>query len=201
MNHTHDSQKNTLESHSEANITPAKISPLSGSHETRPCWQRWLRQVMFVPFWHNRWLTDEGKQKLNAAVTEAEIGHRGEVCLVIENTLPLSMAYHHCSRDRAIELFSHYRVWDTEENTGVLVYLNVCEHRLEIVADRGINRQVMPSMWKAMCDKALLGIQSGQPVQSMTTLLSDIGQLLRQYYYLEEDPKGNELSDELIYLR
>ncbi|MFO1384118.1 MAG: TPM domain-containing protein [Moraxella sp.] len=102
---------------------------------------------------HNRWLTPTAQQQLNHAITEAEQGHRGEVVLVIENHLPISSARLQNSRDRAIEVFGDYRVWDTQDNTGVLVYLNICERRLEIVADRGINSHVMPTMWQAMCDK------------------------------------------------
>ncbi|WP_250163751.1 hypothetical protein [Psychrobacter sp. WY6] len=86
-------------------------------------------------------------------MTRAERGHRGEVFLIVENHLPIQEAYYIGCRERAIELFSEYRVWDTEENTGVLVYVNICEHQLEIVADRGISAHVSPTVWRAMCDK------------------------------------------------
>lgn len=169
--------------------------------KTIPSWSRWWRQVMFVPMVHNRWLTPQGQTRLNQAVADAELGHRGEVFLVVENHLPLDIARTHNSRDRAIQMFADYRVWDTADNTGVLVYLNVCEHRLEIVADRGINAHVMPSMWQAMCDKALEGIKAGRQIDSVAELLADIGQLLRQYYQLENDLRGNELPDSMVYLR
>ena len=150
---------------------------------------------------HNRWLTVDVQQQLNQAIAQAEQGHRGEVVLVIENHLPLHTARFQSSRDRAIEVFGGYRVWDTADNTGVLVYLNVCERRLEIVADRGINSHVMPTMWQAMCDKALEGIKTNRQVDSLVELLSDVGQLLRQYYQLEHDPSGNEIADKMIFLR
>ena len=102
---------------------------------------------------------------------------------------------------RAVELFSRCRVWDTEENTGVLVYVNVCEHYLHIVADRGINAHVSPTVWRAMCDKAIAGIANQKTEDSLTDLLDEIGQLLRQYYHLEHDPAGNELSDTVLYLK
>lgn len=168
---------------------------------TNPSWARWWRQVVFIPVLHNRWLTPADAHQLTEAVSKAEAGHRGEVVLVIENTLPLDIARHHDSRDRAIDLFGLYRVWDTDDNTGVLVYLNVCEHRIEVVADRGINAQVMPSMWQAMCDKAIEGIKAGKQVDSLCGLLDDVGQLLRQHYRLSHDPRGNELPDKLVYLR
>lgn len=161
---------------------------------------RWWRQILFVPMLHSKWLTSEVKAHLTKKVTAAERAHRGEVFLVIENHLPIQAAYHMNCRERAIELFSEYQVWDTEENTGVLVYVNICEQNLEIVADRGISAHVSPTVWRAMCDKAIAGLANQKVEASLTDLLDEIGQLLRQYYYLEEDPAGNELSDTVIFL-
>ncbi|WP_131668209.1 TPM domain-containing protein [Psychrobacter pygoscelis] len=171
------------------------------SQPSQTSFARWWRQVMFVPLLHSRWVTPEARQRLTDKVTEAEKGHRGEVYLVIENHLPISSAYHNDCRDRAIELFSSCRVWDTEENTGVLVYVNVCEHALEIVADRGISEHVSPTVWQAMCDKALSGLKNKNVEESLAELLDEIGQLLRQHYYLEHDPAGNELSDTVLYIK
>ncbi len=162
---------------------------------------RWWRQVLFVPMLHSKWLTAKVKARLTAKVTEAERGHRGEVFLVIENHLPVQSAYYINCRERAIDLFSEYRVWDTEENTGVLVYVNVCEKSLDIVADRGISAHVSPTVWRAMCDKAVASIANQKIEESLTDLLDEIGQLLRQYYHLEHDPEGNELSDTVVFLK
>ncbi len=162
---------------------------------------RWWRQVLFVPMLHSKWLTSEAKARLTAKVTEAERGHRGEVFLIIENQLPIQAAYHIDCRERAVDLFSEYRVWDTEENTGVLVYVNICEHKLEIVADRGISAHVSPTVWQAMCEKAVAGIANQKMEESLSELLDEVGQLLRQYYHLEHDPEGNELSDTVVFLK
>lgn len=168
---------------------------------TTTSFARWWRQVLFVPLLHSRWITTETRLRLSAKVTDAERGHRGEVFLVIENHLPISSAYYNSAHERAVELFSRCRVWDTEENTGVLVYVNVCEHHLDIVADRGINAHVSPTVWQAMCDKAIAGIANQKTEDSLTDLLDEIGQLLRQYYHLEHDPAGNELSDTVLYIK
>ena len=115
--------------------------------------------------------------------------------------MPIQSAYSLNCRERAVELFSSYRVWDTEENTGVLVYVNICEQSLEIVADRGISAHVSPTVWRAMCDKAVAGIANRKVEESLTDLLDEIGQLLSQYYHLEHDPAGNELSDTVVFLK
>ncbi|HCN16546.1 MULTISPECIES: TPM domain-containing protein [Psychrobacter] len=162
---------------------------------------RWWRQVLFVPLLHSKWLTADAKARLTDKVTRAERGHRGEVFLIVENHLPIQEAYHIGCRDRAIDLFSEYRVWDTEENTGVLIYVNICEHQLEIVADRGISAHVSTTVWRAMCEKALSGIANKKTEESLTELLDEVGQLLRQYYHLEHNPAGNELSDTVVFLK
>lgn len=168
---------------------------------TKSSFSRWWRQVLFVPLLHSRWITSENREMLTAKVTQAERGHRGEIYLIIENHLPVSTAYYNGGHDRAVELFSRCRVWDTQENTGVLVYVNVCERYLDIVADRGISAHVSPTVWQAMCDKAVVGIANKKPAESLTELLDEIGQLLRQYYRLEDDPAGNELSDTVLFIK
>lgn len=162
---------------------------------------RWWRQVLFVPLLHSKWLTADAKARLTEKVTSAERGHRGEVFLIIENHLPIQDAYYIDCRERAIDLFSEYHVWDTEENTGVLVYVNICEHKLEIVADRGISAHVSPTVWRAMCEKAVSGIAHQKTEESVGELLDEVGQVLRQYYQLEDNPSGNELSNSVVFLK
>lgn len=174
---------------------------MAENNTSNPSIARWWRQVLFVPLLHSKWLTAEARARLTDKVTNAERGHRGEVFLIVENHLPIQQAYHIDCRERAIDLFSQYRVWDTEENTGVLVYVNVCEHKLEIVADRGISAHVSPTVWHAMCEKALSGIANKKTEDSLAELLDEVGQVLRQYYHLEHDPAGNELSDTVVFLK
>ncbi|MBH0066056.1 MULTISPECIES: TPM domain-containing protein [Psychrobacter] len=174
---------------------------MAENNTSNPSFARWWRQVLFVPLLHSKWLTEEAKARLTEKVTQAERGHRGEVFLIVENHLPIQDAYHVGCRARAIDLFSEYRVWDTEENTGVLIYVNVCEHQLEIVADRGISAHVSPTVWRAMCDKAVSGIANQKTEESLAELLDEVGQVMRQYYHLEHDPAGNELSDTVVFLK
>lgn len=162
---------------------------------------RWWRQVLFVPLLHSKWLTADARARLTKRVESAEQGHRGEVFLIVENHLPIQYAYYINCRERAIDLFSEYRVWDTEENTGVLVYVNICEHQLEIVADRGISAHVSPTVWHAMCEKAVSGIANKKTEESVAELLDEVGQVLRQYYQLEDNPSGNELSNTVVFLK
>lgn len=174
---------------------------MAENHTSNPSFARWWRQVLFVPLLHSKWLTTEAKTRLTDEVTRAERGHRGEVFLIVENHLPIQDAYQMDCRERAVDLFSEYRVWDTEENTGVLIYVNICEHQLQIVADRGISAHVSPTVWQAMCEKAVSGISNKKTEESLVELLDEVGQVLRQYYQLEHNPSGNELSDTVVFLK
>ena len=184
----------------DSNLPPSSSSQVSNA-QPKPSWARWWRQVAFVPMRHSHWLPKSAQDTLTQAVAQAEAGHRGEIVLVVENTLPLKMAHRYDCWDRALELFGRYRVWDTADNTGVLVYLNVCERRLEIVADRGISRHVADSTWQAMCDRAISGIRAKHQVTALTELLHRIGEVLRQHYRLADDPQGNELPDTVVFIR
>lgn len=174
---------------------------MAENNASEPSFARWWRQVLFVPLLHSKWLTADARARLTERVTSAERGHRGEVFLIIENQIPIQEAYYIGCRERAIELFSEYHVWDTEENTGVLVYVNICEHKLEIVADRGISAHVSPTVWRAMCEKAVTGIAKKKTEESVGELLDEVGQVLRQYYQLEDNPSGNELSNTVVFLK
>lgn len=63
----------------------------------------------------------------------------------------MALLYGRRVRERAVEVFSQLRVWDTERNNGVLIYLLLADRRVEIVADRGINRDVGPQGWDKIC--------------------------------------------------
>ena len=89
---------------------------------------------------------------IERAVAEGEKSHRGQVRFVIEAELTTGQLWAGVtSRQRAIDVFSLLRVWDTEENNGVLVYILLADHKVEIVSDRGIHREVGDERWRAIC--------------------------------------------------
>lgn len=145
-------------------------------------WKRLFRQFLFIPFFHNQWLTTRLKQDLVYTIAHAESGHQGEICLVIENCLPVRLAYWQDSRARAFSLFETYQVWDTPENTGVLIYVNVCERTLEIVADCGIDSKLPLGCWHELCQTALQDFQIGQMQSGLFWLIEAVGELLRVHY-------------------
>lgn len=161
---------------------------------------RLMRQLLYIPCLHNRWLTKETKAKLSAHIAQAEQGHLGEIMLIIENNLPVNTAYRQNCTARAVDLFGTHKVWDTELNTGVLIYVNLCEKELEIITDRGICQKELPQTWQALCDKTLARFKAGEFVGGLTALIDEVGIILKTHYP-SQDPSGNELSDNVVYLK
>ena len=90
--------------------------------------------------------------ELTSAIQNSEKRHLGEIRFVVEHSLPLYEVIRGLTpRERAIQIFSELRVWDTEANSGVLLYVLLADKDLEIVADRGISNKVTPSIWEEIC--------------------------------------------------
>lgn len=100
----------------------------------------------------NRRFSRETLNAIEAAVAAGEKSHRGQVRFVVEAELTTSQLWHGISaRQRALEVFSLLRVWDTEENNGVMIYVLLADRKVEIIADRGIHQQVGEQRWHAIC--------------------------------------------------
>jgi uncharacterized membrane protein len=90
--------------------------------------------------------------EMTTAIAAGERTHRGEVRFAIESRLaPLAVLEGFDAPARARQVFNQLRVWDTEHNSGVLFYVLMAEHRIEIVADRGIAARVTTAEWDAVC--------------------------------------------------
>ena len=113
-------------------------------------------------------------------ITKSEALHSGELRFAVETALDLPPLLQ-ClqSRERALDVFSLLRVWDTETNSGVLIYLLLADHKVEIVADRGIAAKVEQSEWESICREMEQAFRSGDfkagsllGVQRISTLLA-----------------------------
>ena len=141
--------------------------------------------------------------RVEAAVADGERRHRGQVCVAIESALPAGRVLKRVSpRERALEVFGLLRVWDTEENCGVLVYLLLADHDVEIVADRGIHRIVGDAAWQAICTRMEAAFRDGRFADGVVAGVNEISALLAQHF-----PRGgaggsgsNELADRPVIL-
>ena len=161
---------------------------------------RWLRLL------RHRWLDeDDARRALGAGalerieqrVRDSERGHDGEIRVCVEAGLPLSYLWRGLSaRDRALTLFGKLRVWDTERNNGVLIYLLLAEHRIEIVADRALSRQVDPATWQRIVDAMGASFRAGRFEEGLNAAIDAVDALLRQHFPLTTGGVSpNELPD------
>jgi uncharacterized membrane protein len=136
-------------------------------------------------------------ERLMRRVAASEKRHGGEIRICVEAGLPLSYLWRRASaRDRAVALFGKLRVWDTEDNNGVLIYLLLADQAIEIIADRGLNKHVAPAQWRAMVERMGSAFRQGRYEDGLTQALEEISALLMEHFALRADQANpNELPD------
>ncbi|MDN8613068.1 TPM domain-containing protein [Variovorax ginsengisoli] len=161
--------------------------------------------------WRHRW-TDEADlrralpadllDRLTHRVSASEKRHTGEIRICVEAGLPLSYLWRDApARERAIMLFGKLRVWDTEHNNGVLIYLLLAEHAIEIVADRGIDARVDDAQWAALAQRMGAAFREGRFEDGLTQALEEVSALLVAHFPLAEGhADSNELPDAPVVL-
>jgi len=138
--------------------------------------------------------------EIQKTIAQGETLHRAEVRMVIEPSLALGDILDGMHpRARARELFSDYRLWDTEENSGVLIYLDLADHQVEIIADRGIGRLVQAGEWQAICDTMIGQLQRGAYRDGAIAALEQLNALLHMKLPANGQ-RPNQLSDKPIIL-
>ena len=158
------------------------------------------RQLWYDRAEVDRLLGRNWTERLGLLVGQAETGSAGEVRLCIEAALPGTdvmrarrLGVEQVVGDRALSLFSQLRIWDTERNSGVLLYVLVSERALEIVADRGL-RAIEAQAWKQVALGTTERLRAGQREQALAWALEESRRLLKQTG-LAEGGAGNELDD------
>lgn len=160
-------------------------------------------------FWRilrHRWLDEgdvrrafgrEAMDRLQARIAASERRHSGEIRVCVEAGLPLSYLWRGASaRERAVTMFGKLRVWDTEANNGVLIYLLLAEHAIEIVADRGAARHVAPNHWQHIVHTMREHFRAGRFEQGLEQAVDAVDALLATHFPLAEaSPNPNELPD------
>jgi uncharacterized membrane protein len=101
---------------------------------------------------------------------------------------------------RAQQLFAEYGVWDTAHNSGVLLYINLCERQVEILADRGISSVITAEQWHQLCNQIIDLLKQQHYQQAVITGIELIGQILDQFYAQQTHDIGNELPNNAIFL-
>ncbi|QNP42074.1 TPM domain-containing protein [Lysobacter solisilvae (ex Woo and Kim 2020)] len=157
---------------------------------------RLLRHLFAMP--SRRLFAADALQRIARAIAASEARHTGELRFAVESALhPRAVLAGMQARDRAQEVFAQLRVWDTQANNGVLLYLLLADHRIEVVADRGFNGLVTPEQWRGACLLIEERLKAGEPEAAVLRGVEALSALIEAHFpreagYVDE----NELPDE-----
>ena len=120
---------------------------------------------------------------IDKAIKASETMHRGEIRFVVEGALETApLLRGQTARERAIDVFSQLRIWDTERNNGVLIYLLLSDRDVEIVADRGIDAMVSPREWEKICRKMEAAFRQGDFERGVIGGIQEVTQHLAEHF-------------------
>ncbi len=154
---------------------------------------RLIKHLITPGWWTRRPFGGAVLARIEAVIAQSEQQHCGELRIAIEADLDLRALLRGVTpRQRAIGMFSQMRVWDTAQNSGVLIYVQLIDRDIEIVADRGINARVAQAEWDAICARMEAAFRQSQFEAGVTAGLRDITALLTRHF-----PARAENPDEL----
>ncbi|WP_018410146.1 TPM domain-containing protein [Methyloversatilis thermotolerans] len=159
---------------------------------------RLLKHLCALPFMTARALPAHVLAELEAAIASSERHHAGELRLVVEHALhPLAIIRGQSGRDRAVDLFSSLRIWDTEHNSGVLIYLLMADHDIEIVVDRGVRARVPDARWAQLCRELEVALRERRFHEGLLQAVAAVTAELSAHFPAD-DAKHNELPDRVL---
>ncbi|MCA1435853.1 TPM domain-containing protein [Bradyrhizobium sp. BRP20] len=133
--------------------------------------------------------------RIEQAIKRGEATHSGQVRFVVEGALDGGPLFRNQpARARALDVFSHLRVWDTAHNNGVLIYLLLADRDVEIIADRGIDAKVGAEGWETICRAIEAEFRSGRFERGVISGIEAVSRELAKHFP-KQGPHANELPD------
>lgn len=162
---------------------------------------RFFTHLLHTPLATRRAFPPSVQERIRQEIADGEKTHRGEIRFVVEGDWPLAdLLAGKDIRDRALEVFGLARVWDTRENSGLLIYILLCEHRVEVLADRGLHGTVDSGEWEGLCTGLTAAFRQGNFEAGSVEAVAAANRLLSHHFpALDDNP--NELPDMPIVLR
>lgn len=161
---------------------------------------RMLRHLVTPGWFAHRAFRSADVAAITAAVAASEDSHRGELCIVAEGPLPIGrLLDKQTTRARALELFGRLGVWDTRENCGVLIYIQLVDRRVEILADRGIAAKLGQGDWDAICRNMEIAFKTSAYRRGVLDAVERVTRLLA-LHFPARGKKANELPDRPVLL-
>ena len=161
-------------------------------------WKKAWHNLRSIGWQARRLFPQASVQQLEQQIALSEREHAGQLRFVLESALDWRQALHGMTaRERALQWFGQLRIWDTEHNSGVLVYVLLAERRIEIIADRGIDRRVPAQAWQDICASMQQSFAVGDFMDGLQQGLWRIHALLI-VHAPAHGPHVNELPDTVI---
>jgi len=157
--------------------------------------KRLFKHLSAPGWWARRAFRADYLAAIGAAVKASEETHRGEIRIAIEGALPLrSLLNHESCRERGVALFTSLCVAKTREANGILVYVQLVDHLVEILADRGISSLIAQDEWEQICRQMEAAFAARNYRGGMLAAITRIGELLTTHFPATTD-NPNELDD------
>ena len=157
--------------------------------------QRIIRHLLSPPWRVRQAFPVHMLRAIESVIRETEETHQGQVRFVVETALELMpLLKNQTARERAIELFSHLRIWDTEQNNGVLIYLLLADHDVEIIADRAIHNLVGKQSWETICHQMEAAFKQKRFEEGVVAGIRAVSEHLARHYP-GQGIQRNELPD------
>jgi uncharacterized membrane protein len=161
---------------------------------------RFCRHVFTSRAATRRLFTPAALAQIEGAIRDVESRHSGEIRFGVETALDINeLLAGLAPRARALQVFSHTRVWDTEANNGVLIYVLLADRDVEILADRGIAARVPPEEWETICREIESHFRDGRFAQGSVAGVRSVGSLLARHFPGDRGD-ANELPDQPVLL-
>ncbi|BBP04978.1 hypothetical protein TPL01_25930 [Sulfuriferula plumbiphila] len=162
---------------------------------------RVFKHLLHFPWRVHRVFPAHTLRAIESAIHDSEQYHCGELRFAVEGALDIAELWHGVSaRERALNVFADLRVWDTEHNNGVLIYLLLADRDVEIVADRGIHGHIAAGEWEAVCRAMEALLRHGKYEAAALQGVALVGELL-QRHYPAQGRKRNELDNRPVVVK
>jgi uncharacterized membrane protein len=147
---------------------------------------------LFVTRWQvNLAFPPRTLRAIERAVQESHRAHIGQLRFAVEGALHISALLSGTSaRERAIDVFSDLRVWDTEHNNGVLIYLLLADRDVEIVADRGVHARVHAEEWEAICQSMEAEFRRARYESGVLQGVEQVSALLKRHFPVQQEGRS-----------
>jgi uncharacterized membrane protein len=158
---------------------------------------RILRHLFATQVGTRRRFSTQVLESIEAAITTAERGTSGEVRFVVETALELPEVWSGLTpRERAIQTFSDLHIWNTELRNGVLIYVLLADHDVEIVADRGATERIAQADWEGVCRVMEGHFRAGRFAEGSLAGVAAVGALLERHFPADRDRNRDELPNQ-----